>query len=64
MADTQLGPPTQLITPQENTATGPTASAVPADDPAMVEYQRQLEEYNKMYEYEEAKCAKIDSQVF
>ena len=54
MADTQLGPPsTQLITPQENTALGPTASAVPVEDPAMVEYQRQLEEYNKkMAEYE------------
>ena len=38
---------------QENAALGPTASAVPADDPAMVEYQRQLEEYNKkMAEYE------------
>ena len=54
VAETQLGPPsTQLITPQENTAPGPTASAVPVVDPAMVEYQRQLEEYNKkMAEYE------------
>ena len=54
VAETQLGPPsTQLITPQENTALGPTASAVTVDDPAMVEYQRQLEEYNrKMAEYE------------
>ena len=54
VAETQLGPPsTKLITPHENTAPGPTASAVPVDDPAMVEYQRQLEEYNKkMAEYE------------